>query len=298
MEVRRLQRHEVDLYHTARLRALTDSPIAFGKSLEDVEEMPPEFWTETVERFATSPDQILFLACEGADVCGMVSGRIMRPPVLTVEQAAIFTRALAGATPAPADAAILGPRWTDLAAALAARSERGPEPERDPRQVFDFLTGSGLGFADVARIMPFPPPGGPHGGPRGGPRGFHGGRGGPRPGMPPGGPGNAPPEGSPEGHPPPPFMIPTCVTVMIGGMWVAPAYRRQGLGRILMEAVMTWAESQGAERLELGVVEGNVPAISLYERLGFKIVDRPMPPMPDDAHHFLFMERDILLRAS
>jgi hypothetical protein len=207
MEVRRLRRDEVDLYRATRMRALADSPDAFGESVADAESMPPSFWAETVERFATSPDQILFIACEGAEVRGSVSGRLMRPPVLTAEQAAVFSRALAGAVPAPADAAVLGSRWHEVALALASRTER------DPRLVFDYLTGSGLGFADVARIMPFPPPGGFHrrpGGPRSGP------------------PGNDPHGYGPEGHPPPSFMFPTCATVMIGGMWVAPEHRRRG----------------------------------------------------------------------
>lgn len=276
MEVRKLQRHEVDLYRGVRLRMLADSPDAFGTRFEEVEPNPPSFWVERVEHFTNSPDRVAFIAIEGEEACGSVSGRVMRPPVLTAEQAAVFSRALAGTAPSPADADLLGPRWREVATALASRAER------DPRQVFDFLSGAGLGFPDIARILPFPPP----------PDGVHGG-----PGRPYGAPPGAGHEGPPG--PPPPFMVPTRVTVMIGGMWVAPAYRRQGLGRRLIEAVIAWAETRGAEGLELGVVEGNVPAIALYQKLGFAIVDRPMPPMPGDAHahapHFLFMERDLRL---
>lgn len=50
---------------------------------------------------------------------------------------------------------------------------------------------------------------------------------------------------------------------------VLPAYRRRGIARALMRAVMTAAAADGAETVFLEVRASNVPAIALYESLGF-----------------------------
>ena len=50
---------------------------------------------------------------------------------------------------------------------------------------------------------------------------------------------------------------------------VAPELRRQGLGRVLMEAVVHGCARAGARRLTLMVDGENAPAIALYEALGF-----------------------------
>jgi ribosomal-protein-alanine N-acetyltransferase len=55
---------------------------------------------------------------------------------------------------------------------------------------------------------------------------------------------------------------------------VARAFRRQGLGRDLMEAVLRELHAERAEELFLEVDETNVAAIALYRRLGFKEVAR------------------------
>lgn len=44
--------------------------------------------------------------------------------------------------------------------------------------------------------------------------------------------------------------------------------RRRGVGRLLLQALAGWAESQGARRLELEVRVSNMGAIRLYEELG------------------------------
>jgi ribosomal protein S18 acetylase RimI-like enzyme len=51
----------------------------------------------------------------------------------------------------------------------------------------------------------------------------------------------------------------------IGGMGVVEAARRRGVGRRLMEAILT----EAPELVTLEVVEQNEPAIRLYEQLGF-----------------------------
>lgn len=57
---------------------------------------------------------------------------------------------------------------------------------------------------------------------------------------------------------------------------VARHWRRQGLGRELMEAVLRHLHAERAEALFLEVEENNQPAIALYRRLGFcEIAQRP-----------------------
>ena len=55
----------------------------------------------------------------------------------------------------------------------------------------------------------------------------------------------------------------------IVSMWVAPEYRRRGIGAKLMLTAETWARKQGFRELCLDVTEGNQAAITLYQRCGF-----------------------------
>ncbi len=56
----------------------------------------------------------------------------------------------------------------------------------------------------------------------------------------------------------------------IGGMGVIPNYRRQGIGRLIMQALLerAWHLSLGTVQLE--VINGNTAAHSLYQSLGFQ----------------------------
>ncbi len=51
---------------------------------------------------------------------------------------------------------------------------------------------------------------------------------------------------------------------------VHPAYRRHGVARRLMEAVIAFARTQEVHVLDLHVFEKNLGAIRLYESLGFQ----------------------------
>jgi ribosomal protein S18 acetylase RimI-like enzyme len=56
----------------------------------------------------------------------------------------------------------------------------------------------------------------------------------------------------------------------VWGMYVAPEARGRGVGRALMDALITHARTlPGLERLTLGVVPENAPARALYQALGF-----------------------------
>ena len=53
-------------------------------------------------------------------------------------------------------------------------------------------------------------------------------------------------------------------------VYVAPQYRRQGLGRKLMKHAKQWASAQGYSQLSLQVFIKNVPALKLYKSLGYQ----------------------------
>lgn len=52
-------------------------------------------------------------------------------------------------------------------------------------------------------------------------------------------------------------------------MWTAPTHRKSGVGKMLVSAVLEWAETRGVKTVELLVTGINHGAIRFYERLGF-----------------------------
>ncbi len=52
-------------------------------------------------------------------------------------------------------------------------------------------------------------------------------------------------------------------------MWTAPAYRKSGVGKMLVRAVLEWSETRGVKTVELLVTGVNQGAMRFYERLGF-----------------------------
>ena len=59
-----------------------------------------------------------------------------------------------------------------------------------------------------------------------------------------------------------------------GGTCVATAYRGQGLGKVMMKAVLQVYEEEGVEWATLEAFRENEKAIALYKSMGFDIVDR------------------------
>ncbi|HUR71661.1 MAG TPA: GNAT family N-acetyltransferase [Candidatus Limnocylindrales bacterium] len=52
-------------------------------------------------------------------------------------------------------------------------------------------------------------------------------------------------------------------------MWVAPTHRRLGIGRILVDAIISWARVHNVLHLHLMVTSNNDRAMQFYQRLGF-----------------------------
>jgi GNAT superfamily N-acetyltransferase len=66
----------------------------------------------------------------------------------------------------------------------------------------------------------------------------------------------------------------------VGGMWVDPAWRRRGVGRLLLQAVFDWARGRELTRLGLWAPARSPAAIALYSRAGFREtgIRRPLAP--------------------
>jgi len=73
-------------------------------------------------------------------------------------------------------------------------------------------------------------------------------------------------------------------------MYVRPSARRQGLGRVLGEAILAEARTRGYRTMRLDTIDTMTPAITLYESLGFRsIAPYRFNPMPGA----LFFEAEI-----
>lgn len=66
----------------------------------------------------------------------------------------------------------------------------------------------------------------------------------------------------------PPIHPETC-RAEITDLYVTPAARRRGLGRVLVESATAWAAGRGAERLEARVVTRNPAARAFWRAVGF-----------------------------
>ena len=79
--------------------------------------------------------------------------------------------------------------------------------------------------------------------------------------------------------------------VGIWGTWVDPQARGRGLGRLLMDAAIEWAEERGATRVDLSVTDRATEARLLYERLGFRPTGEREPLPSDPTRIEIFMTR-------
>ncbi|MBO4831589.1 MAG: ribosomal protein S18-alanine N-acetyltransferase [Oscillospiraceae bacterium] len=70
--------------------------------------------------------------------------------------------------------------------------------------------------------------------------------------------------------------------------------RRRGTAALMMGSMIRWAEEQGAEKLFLEVRAGNGPAVGLYERSGFSVINIRKNYYSAPAEDALIMERTIV----
>jgi ribosomal protein S18 acetylase RimI-like enzyme len=66
-------------------------------------------------------------------------------------------------------------------------------------------------------------------------------------------------------------------------MWVDPAWRRAGVGTVLVHGLKAWASARQLRELRLMVTHVNTGAIDFYERLGFRQTGKTEPYPNDPA---------------
>lgn len=56
----------------------------------------------------------------------------------------------------------------------------------------------------------------------------------------------------------------------LGFMYVEPAYRGQGVNKLIIEKLIEWSHAKGLREIRLQVYSDNLAAIRAYEKVGFK----------------------------
>jgi ribosomal protein S18 acetylase RimI-like enzyme len=81
-------------------------------------------------------------------------------------------------------------------------------------------------------------------------------------------------------------------------MYVRQAARRAGVGRRLVEAALELA-AQSVELVQLVVVKGNVPAVRLYESMGFVAYGLETHALKIDGRYYddILMAKDLAGRS-
>jgi GNAT superfamily N-acetyltransferase len=83
-------------------------------------------------------------------------------------------------------------------------------------------------------------------------------------------------------------------TAWLLSMWVGSEVRRQGVGSMLVDAVVHWARSNGMARLLLDVADHNAPAIALYATKGF-VPNGVVSHLPPPRQHIREHQRELVL---
>ncbi len=75
--------------------------------------------------------------------------------------------------------------------------------------------------------------------------------------------------------PPIPILVPRRYAV-VDNLVVRPGFRRQGIGRALMNRAERWARERGAQTIELNVYEFNQEAIDFYRQMDYETLSRKL----------------------
>lgn len=67
-------------------------------------------------------------------------------------------------------------------------------------------------------------------------------------------------------------------------MWVDPAARGLGIGRLLLTKALAWARNNGARHVQLGVTVADSPALKLYTSQGFLAAGATEPLREGSGH--------------
>jgi aminoglycoside 6'-N-acetyltransferase I len=78
----------------------------------------------------------------------------------------------------------------------------------------------------------------------------------------------------------PDWLIPERTVGYIAEFYVAPTFRRRGVGRVLAERMITFARNRGAEDIELDVLPTNRRGMQFWQAVGFSL-----------SHHHLRLTR-------
>lgn len=91
------------------------------------------------------------------------------------------------------------------------------------------------------------------------------------------------------------FIVTRCIAdeVEILNLAVAPAERRRGLARSLLEAALAAVRESGIRRAFLEVRESNAAAIALYRRQGFAETDRRSRYYASPAEDAMVFSREL-----
>jgi len=79
--IRRIHRHEGPSLRAFRLRALADSPLAFGSTLAREEAFTDDVWRQRAERGASGADNVTFVAEQDRGWLGIATGLASDPDV-------------------------------------------------------------------------------------------------------------------------------------------------------------------------------------------------------------------------
>jgi GNAT superfamily N-acetyltransferase len=107
------------------------------------------------------------------------------------------------------------------------------------------------------------------------------------------------PEQTQDEEPPDPVLQPYAELEALGSLYIAslalfPEHRAQGIGTMLLAAARQKARRKGTGELSLLCLESNTGARRLYEREGFRVVDRRLVV----PHPMIHAAGDVLLMAA